>query len=117
MAEPFSSMQSSRIKRTSTRDSDDVFSLLEVSYDENGNLASGSDIESEDYESDNENLSKSEEESSDEDARRKEINESDEVSIGEESSDNDTDEGKTDSVNKWTLVNFTMWSCLDAITG
>ena len=117
MTEPFSSMQSSRIKRTSTQDSDDVFSLLEVSDDENGNLASGSDIESEDYGSDNENLSKSEEESSDEDASRKEMNESYEVSIGEESSDNDTDEGKTDSVNKWTLVIFTMWSCLDAITG
>jgi hypothetical protein len=44
MAEPFSSMQSSRRKRTSTRDLDDVFSLLEVSDDENVSLASGSDI-------------------------------------------------------------------------
>jgi hypothetical protein len=52
-------------------------------------------------------LSKSEEESSDEDASyesSKEINESDEVSVEEESSDNDTDEGRTDSVNMWTLV-------------
>ena len=107
MAKPFSTMQSSRRKRTSTRDSNDVFSLLEVSDDENGRLASGRDIESEDYESDKENLSKSEEESSDEDASNessKEINESDEVSIEEESSDNDTDEGRIDSVNKWTLV-------------
>ena len=52
-------------------------------------------------------MSKSEEESSNEDASHessKEINESDEVSIEGESSDNDTDEGRTDSVNKWTLV-------------
>ena len=44
MAEPFSTMQSSRRKRTSTRDSDGLFSLLEVSDDENGSLAIGSDI-------------------------------------------------------------------------
>ena len=107
MAEPFSTMQNSRRKRTSTRNLDDVFGLLEGSDDENNSLDSGSDIESEDFELDNENLSISEEESGDEDASHessKDVNESDEVAIDEESSDNDTDEGRTDSVNKWTLV-------------
>ena len=107
MAEPVRSVQMSGRKRSSTRNLDDVFDMLEQSDDDNNSLDSGSDIEAEDFVLDDENFSNIEIEPIDEDGSEessKEVDKLDDVSINEEFNDFETDKGTTDSVNDWTVV-------------